>query len=89
MHRKVLSHEGPREGDLEQTKQLLSIVSKIEEQEIIDRHSKDDDFKDNKDFNILQYFLFTKRKNVFDNLVALVDDWQGVIKAEKDISPRE
>lgn len=62
MSRKVLSNEGPQEGDVEETKKLLSIISHIEEQEIIERHSNDPDFSHDKDFNILQYFLFTKRK---------------------------
>lgn len=62
MNRKVLSYEGPQKGDIEETKRLLSIVSKIEEDEIVAQHKNDPDFQDDKDFNILQYFLFTKRK---------------------------
>jgi hypothetical protein len=88
-NRKVLCSEGPREGDFEETKQLLRVVSKIEEEEIIERHSLDPDFSGDKDFNVLQYFLFEKRKHVFDNLVALVNDWQNTMRAEKDIQTRD
>ena len=59
---KVLSYDTPKPEDVEETKNLLSIVSKIEEQEIIDKHKNDSDFSNDKEFNILQYFLYTKRK---------------------------
>ena len=62
MDRKVLSYDGPQKGDLEETMELLSTISKIEEEEIIKKHKNDPDFDDDKEFNILQYFLFTKRK---------------------------
>jgi hypothetical protein len=56
-NRKVLCSEGLSEGDFEETKQLLRVVSKIEEEEIVEKHSLDPDFSGDKDFNVLQYFL--------------------------------
>ncbi|CAI2364616.1 unnamed protein product [Moneuplotes crassus] len=89
MHRKVLSYEGPQRGDLEETKKLLSLVSKIEEQEIIERYKDEPELKEDQDINILQYFLFTKRKNALNEVVLLVQEWQRTVKIEKNFEARD